>query len=259
MQHNKSRDKDHFFKYVTSCTAFQILYRLKVRWSSPYRFTDSFDSTHDIRFPFDPGNPERIKISAETEIIVEPPNPSELENFNQIWKQHLKKLRVFYVSEDSNNLLMWAHYAESHKGVLIKFKCLPEQNSKLGLCDARQVTYSQEVPVVGTREDWIQSHAGGDRIDPEEVASKYLFTKSLDWSYEMEWRLLKYSQGEGSRPFDDYEIAPGEIDSVYFGCNIESEKREIILNLISKRLKHVKVFNAHKMKDRFALTYEQIK
>ena len=34
------------------------------------------------------------------------------------WKDFLPRLRVFSVTEEKDNLLMWAHYAKDHTGVV---------------------------------------------------------------------------------------------------------------------------------------------
>ena len=57
------------------------------------------------------------------------------------WKDFLPRLRVFSVSEEKDNLLMWAHYAKDHTGVVFEFRVLAEQNN--ALCVAKPIRYCE--------------------------------------------------------------------------------------------------------------------
>ena len=56
------------------------------------------------------------------------------------WEDFLPRLRVFSVSETNDNLLMWAHYAKDHTGVVFEFRVLAEQDNPL--CIAKPILYS---------------------------------------------------------------------------------------------------------------------
>ena len=63
-----------------------------------------------------------------------------LEEMNNWWYRLSKASRILCLAEDRENLLMWAHYAKDHTGIVIKFKCLPELDTPL--IAARKVDYS---------------------------------------------------------------------------------------------------------------------
>ncbi len=40
--------------------------------------------------------------------------------FNETTREALSDISIFCITEEYDNLLMWAHYAENHKGGVIK-------------------------------------------------------------------------------------------------------------------------------------------
>ncbi len=88
---------------------------------------------------------------------------------------------VLSLTEKKNNLLMWAHYAQQHKGMVIGFNSDHEFfNKKLNPSDdfrhLRKVSYEQERPTV--------------RFGEDDDFSRILLTKSIEWAYEDEWRMI---------------------------------------------------------------------
>ncbi len=71
---------------------------------------------------------------------------SELDGW---WHTFRQNLRVFCVSEINDDLLMWAHYSDCHRGAVFKLKCIPELDGPL--CAAVPILYQDELPIVATK------------------------------------------------------------------------------------------------------------
>lgn len=112
------------------------------------------------------------------------------------------------------NLLMWAHYANSHKGICVKYhipkRCTYIDDSKRRICVLKQVNYKDKIMNV-------------DDVTLEDA----FFLKSKQWSYEYEHRLLYFSE---STPVNYYPITGIGIDGIYLGARITAEDRRYILN-----------------------------
>lgn len=93
---------------------------------------------------------------------------------------YLANLYTSCFAKNKGNILMWSHYANSHKGVVIEFDTSykPFINGCL-----KEMLYSDK------RFDFsIKDFKNAS--DMENLVKKLLTTKGNDWIYEQEWRLI---------------------------------------------------------------------
>ncbi|MCK9401476.1 MAG: DUF2971 domain-containing protein [Bacteroidales bacterium] len=90
------------------------------------------------------------------------------------------------------NEIMWAHYANNHKGVCLEFDLskTPELYEKL-----QPVTYEDTFPEIDTTDDLINA----------------LLRKRTAWSQEEEWRII--TNVRGTKPFNKESLT-----AICFGC-----------------------------------------
>jgi len=167
--------------------------------------------------------------------------------------KYLTENRVFCVAEENDNLLMWAHYSDSHKGAVIKMKCIPDLDNPL--CAATQVVYQKELPWIGAIDDMAKHFC---KIGKKPDISKWAYTKSKHWSYEKEWRCIGESRNL-QQQFDNNRFYPEEIEAIILGCKMGgSNKDEIRFNLLNPKYSHIKVFQANTNNREFKLNFEEI-
>lgn len=142
-------------------------------------------------------------------------------------------------SEIPDNILMWSHYADSHKGVCIEFDRTQDDSI---IAKALPVNYSP---------DYKRIKAFGD--DDQKQAKLVLLTKSKDWSYEREWRIIDYEGGVGIR-----SLHPASMKSIILGCSIEPATRDAILSWLSKRTSKLKALQAKKNNKNYGLDFEVV-
>jgi hypothetical protein len=128
-------------------------------------------------------------------------------------------LGVFCSSEKQDNILMWAHYSDSHKGF-----CLQFSTNNVFFGKSNPITYQKQLP----KHNMISS-----LIDPD----KYL-VKAVDWEYEKEWRVFQLA-GPGA-----YLFPPEALTGVIFGCRMESKNKEKIINWCRQRNPRPQLYNA---------------
>ena len=110
------------------------------------------------------------------------------------------------------NPLMWAHYADQHRGICLEFDTTvaPERNP---LCEAHPVRYQRDYPTLNFFE-----------ADAEERVTALCLTKSTDWEYEQEWRYVLL------RPADEaprrIPYPPEALTGVLLGHRISDEHQE---------------------------------
>ncbi|ENM3764390.1 DUF2971 domain-containing protein [Vibrio cholerae] len=105
-----------------------------------------------------------------------------------------KEWGVCCLSSRPDNILMWSHYADNHKGLLIEFTT---NQNHAGMMTAPEyylaawpIEYTENMPV---RKLSVR--------DFDAVKEQFL-CKSIDWAYEKEHRCLSYRNGPGIYPFD---------------------------------------------------------
>jgi len=125
------------------------------------------------------------------------------------------EMGIVCLSEDSVNILMWAHYANEHKGICIEFE--RNKDNTLGNYEiTRPIVYQKSYPKF-TILDFGTSVEGG-------VIEKLIWSKSLDWAYEKECRIAS--------PYGNVALSiPGKISAIIFGIRASSSSIDIIRKL----------------------------
>jgi len=101
-------------------------------------------------------------------------------------KRHIGTFGVQCFSNSYEIPLSWSHYASGHQGFCIEYDLhkmtLASENPQLAMYD---VTYSNELPQVCVSEILFTPH---------QAISRLLATKTIDWAYEQEFRLVHFEQ-----------------------------------------------------------------
>jgi hypothetical protein len=97
---------------------------------------------------------------------------------------------VFCSTKNHDSLLMWAHYAQAHKGVVLRF--LPDKSKDSFFLASRPVKYSKERPLFyRNAAEFIQHSLCMTLFDStKDIMERLTYTKSTEWEYEKEYRLV---------------------------------------------------------------------
>lgn len=179
-------------------------------------------------------------------------------------------------SEKIDSLLMWAHYADSHKGFAVEYdtseivalsnKCAickdKEKCASIHFLDLFPVLYSKErydatEYDIETLKSRLQESfgVGSPFCTPDKLFSiKSNTTKGIDWAYEKEWRLI-YSCTSNHPEEKSVTLKP---KAVYLGSQISAGNERIIRKLIDgKGLTVYKMFvNVENKK--YSLNYKKV-
>jgi hypothetical protein len=174
------------------------------------------------------------------------------EGYRTHWRKNfLPGLRVFCVSEERDNLLMWAHYAEDHKGAVFEMWSLPEEDNPLSV--AQPVEYLERPPPFFTESQWVDDMVGIKKLNFSELYHKYAYRKSKHWAYEKEWRV--WYPSTSSEQFDYTPINTRELQAVYLGCQTAPDFRAKIIDLVTRKYPEAKVYQARKSETDYRLEF----
>ena len=162
-------------------------------------------------------------------------------NYNKVMNNNIG---ICCLSKTPLNLLMWAHYAENHRGFVIEFsipQTLPLSSTSsddIYYLDPLPVEYKEKKPIITNRKDF----------------KKYALTKSLDWEYEQEWRVIDFNRkDDGIRPYNRNQI----LKSVIAGMRISDDNFAVLKNIVDSVNKelgmNVTVHKAEPVSGKFAL------
>jgi hypothetical protein len=165
-----------------------------------------------------------------------------------------RKQGVFSLSRVNDNLLMWAHYAESHRGFVLGIDethyFFNERNSLGDLTSPKDVVYSS-MRVTNT--------------DDIAGQSQLMRRKSIDWAYEEEVRVFKnfplLGPSEEPHALDKVHLflLPSEcIKQVFIGANSSPEDRARIIEFAGKRSSPVDVFETCLSEEKFELHFTKV-
>lgn len=112
---------------------------------------------------------------------------SHLDQLNAALRDQLCRSRVFCVTEARDNVVMWSHYGDEHRGVVFELACLEDLGNRL--LAARKVEYSDRFLTFPSAESYAKHLTGEVPFDLLPLIWQIAFTKHTGWSYEQEWRV----------------------------------------------------------------------
>lgn len=169
---------------------------------------------------------------------------SLIETFFPILAEAAKKFTsIACFSERVQSILMWSHYADSHKGFALEYNFRPTLDKPIGNVGLFPVIYEENRLDISLYVVWAFLLIMGVRIKNPDISSyiKSALVKSADWAYEREWRMIDFSPRDY---FDDSaSVIPFKPSAIYYGMNIPIEdKRKLHRIAQEKGIKECEMF-----------------
>lgn len=175
--------------------------------------------------------------------------------YQERWRDKLlPSIRVFCVSEERDNLLMWAHYGKDHTGAVLEFWSLPEEDNPLSV--ARPVQYVKEPLSFFSKEEFINDILAVRKLDFSGLYRRYAYAKSAHWQYEREWRVWYPLSESGSH--DDVPIRASEFTALYLGCRAKPNFKAEVLATLRRSFPNVQAYQAAKTEGAYALAFTAV-
>lgn len=160
------------------------------------------------------GAPEEMARGfAQDDVLNSPKRTAALMKENH--RKILQQLGVYCLAATARDPLLWAHYAQDHRGIAVQFR--PSLDLKAMLI--HPVEYNSAYPIIDNYFDRKKRNL----LSP-------LLRKSTSWSYEKEWRIIR--EGQPNRTF---LVQPEAITGVLLGLRISDDDRDYIEELVHER------------------------
>ena len=139
------------------------------------------------------------------------------------------EIRVCCLTTHNKNLLLWSHYANSHRGFCIEYDAL-----SFPISYAYKVKYDVSYPIIEYPRPM------------NELGFIPALVKSPDWKYENEYRTIFTPEAPGPIVTDGESMILGESDitAIYLGANMDDATASTILEILNRGPFKPKVFKS---------------
>ena len=167
-------------------------------------------------------------------------------NNGEFHKGLVSQIGICCLSSVSDSILMWSHYADHHKGIVVEFNTFQDKCTKLHDVEKTlfcyPIVYQNQMPKISARN-------GQDGFT---AVRRSILTKSLSWKYENELRVLSTNLGPGIHKFDSTLIS-----RVITGVKMTDKDYLDLVHRVEKRNKSnglsIKVVKAEMSKDSYTV------
>lgn len=233
----------HLFNYRTIEICKLILENNTMKFSSPKNFNDPFDcqiipdtnnSQEEIADFLRSNNFNKLSESQIQKLVKETTESPEKwkQTIEPTFEKIINSTGVCCFTPEENNLLMWSHYTNSHKGVCLKFNILKDLDFFIYPFPMK---YSDEYP--------IYNHLK----NRDTLVTDMVLTKSKIWEYEKEIRVIKVNN-VGFIKFNK-----DSLEEIVFGCNTTEKEIEEIKDIATKNNYNIVFRKAIKKQKEFGL------
>jgi len=213
-------------------------------FSKPKDYNDPFDSFTPVEFygntnqwiEFVKNNSNYTK-EKKSKIIEIMKNYKNLSNKSHIDLLTEKRIKDAYCiccfSKCNDNILMWSHYSNNHKGICIGYKTEKINNKELlrfndpRISNYIRINRKQYLPINNVKYSIKMRKPFNPLYDSEDIWKNYFLHKCKDWSYEKEVRIIQ--------PFESIQnicYHRDIINEIIVGCKITNEDEKLIKRLI---------------------------
>lgn len=161
-------------------------------------------------------------------------------NFVKAVDRVMNRHGICCFSRKNDEILMWSHYADCHKGICLEFDVSKDPDF---FVFPKNVAYQDNYPKI-------------DVSQPEgtnKYVSALLGTKYTKWAYEKEVRVYK-------KEHKAYSFNPAALTSIFFGCKTDDTMIEEVKQVVrgNECLRHVKFYKAVMDNNAFKLNFEEL-
>ena len=164
---------------------------------------------------------------------------------NDYRRKRIEKFSFCSLCEEYDNILMWSHYGDSHKGFALGID-FPEVETNDP--HFQKVRYVKQLPELDLLQ-WGQAIFEFDKTKHSYILGD-ISVKSSDWMYEKEWRIWWKEKTY-------YSFEAEQITGIYFGVSCPEDTQIMVFKMMSDYLTNdnVKIYNMEFDRDNIKLKY----
>ena len=243
--------------------SLRLLTGLEVFYANPRNFNDPLDCNPTVQINTDCDSLERLCYQMLKDAYGKENALKKIKNFQymsteygdykkdpKVKKYYMKHLicpeikrlldtemasrGVLSMAKDWQNMVMWSHYADQHRGFCIEYDLTDHDCSHI-----EAVNYQIPTNIKTTELMQWKLHKSAEA--EQNIIRIYFFAKSPDWSYEGEWRVIHPSHGASPAPF--------RISGIYFGLRCDYAVKTLIVKLFANSTSDIAFYDMRMSED----------
>jgi hypothetical protein len=169
---------------------------------------------------------------------------------------------VFCLSKKYDNILMWSHYADEHKGFCIGFRIRIWKDSLTIKCKegyVKKILGDNFLPLYHVTYDDNRPAPYNIIKQDRNIIRDFIYTKGKCWEHEEEYRIILNDDILLQNPLC---VEENEIKEVLFGLKTPDELKEQVINIInsfSNNGKDVEIYEMIKKEKQYKLERKRIR
>lgn len=215
----KSKRLGKFYSLANMRYLHSVLVGNRLYFTDPSEFNDPFEMIPAV---FKTKTFKRVSESSKI-ISPEAVDRALLEAW-EMYKEQYRKWGVSCFTEALDDIVMWSHYGDKHRGV-----CLIFDTTYKFFKGVMQVKYVSERPLIPVF-----------RKDPQEII-EIMRCKLQLWSHEKEWRLFRKLRNRA------YVFPKSSLKGIVFGCRCPAEDKDLILRRLMAGIWNTLMPRCHRM------------
>jgi hypothetical protein len=148
-------------------------------------------------------------------------------------------LGIFCLSKTNNSILMFSHYAKNHTGICFEF-----DTDEFGLNERPEKIIYQNNNI------GLNNFIINNENELRANLKKSLLSKSVNWNYENEYRIIRIINRNSERIIN---ITNEAIKGIILGCRMPKSNKILIKKLIRLTNSNIKIYEATEDKDKYYL------
>lgn len=189
----------YLYKYYSNkpCN-LESIKNCKLWFSAPCNYNDVFDCDLSVdekaimdfitnSFPDKRG----VRVGSQMWHEISKKSNHSVRELKKVLANIRNTIGIACFSESDDSLLMWSHYANNHTGICVEYDMIE-------VIDELKFT---PVPVLYSGNRVVINKIGPKSINDDALDSfiHCVVTKSIEWSYEKEWRIIRDQEACGDR------------------------------------------------------------
>ena len=219
------------------------LYKAICRWRSEDRFNDEMEA-HDALSELLAPTPETLQ--------------QKLKSIVEAWRELVANSRVVCFSESQKDMHSWQHYADQHRGLVLRFDPIETLESP------KPVEYTNQRPHLTTVREQVNDLVGIEKAAVVENFEAKLLSQPKHLAHEKEWRCIRLMDeadldcGEDVEDWYMDDPFPNEaLKAVYLGFQMNKTDAKDITHLIRTGYPSTSIYLAKPIDEQFDVEFEK--